>query len=63
MLGGSKKSVRANGNGDRPVVDAAVYIDASAQIIGNVVIGAEVFVVAERAAGLGWFFRSIEGPV
>lgn len=38
------KNVRANCNGDRPQVDASAYIDASAQVIGNVRIGVGVFV-------------------
>jgi carbonic anhydrase/acetyltransferase-like protein (isoleucine patch superfamily) len=37
-------TVRANPNGDLPQVDPTAYIDPSAQVIGNVRIGAEVFV-------------------
>lgn len=38
------KSIRANGNGDVPTVNPSAYIDPSAQIIGNVKIGARVYV-------------------
>ncbi|HEG44489.1 MAG TPA: carbonate dehydratase [Phycisphaerales bacterium] len=36
--------IRPNTNGDLPKVDPTAYIDPSAQVIGNVHIGAEVFV-------------------
>lgn len=36
--------IRSNPNGDLPKVDPTAYIDSSAQVIGNVHIGAEVFV-------------------
>ncbi len=37
-------SIRVNGNGDRPMVDAAAYIDPTAVVIGNVRIAPDVFV-------------------
>ena len=36
--------IRSNPNGDLPKVDPTAYIDPSAQVIGNVHIGAKVFV-------------------
>lgn len=38
------KSIRANPNGDMPVIDVTAYIDPTAQIIGNVHIGPRVYV-------------------
>ena len=37
-------SLRANPNGDMPEVDSTAYVEPSAQIIGKVRIGAEVYV-------------------
>jgi hypothetical protein len=37
-------SVQPNPNGDRPQVDPTSYIDPTARVIGNVQIGAQVFV-------------------
>ena len=37
-------SLRPNPNGEMPVVDPTAYIDQSAQIIGKVRIGEQVFV-------------------
>jgi len=37
-------SLRPNPNGDRPQVDPTAYIDPAARIIGNVHIGAQVYV-------------------
>jgi carbonic anhydrase/acetyltransferase-like protein (isoleucine patch superfamily) len=39
-----KTSIRANPHGDRPEVDPTAYIDPTAQVIGNVHIGAQVYV-------------------
>jgi len=39
-----KTSIRANPNGDWPKVDSTAYIDPTARIIGNVHVGAEVFI-------------------
>ena len=39
-----KTSLRPNPNGDRPKVDPTAYIDPTAQVIGNVHIGARVYV-------------------
>ena len=39
-----KKTIRPNPNGDWPKVDPTAYIDPTAQIIGNVHIGTEVFI-------------------
>ena len=39
-----KTSTRPNPNGDRPEVDPTAYIDPMAQVIGNVHIGARVYV-------------------
>ena len=44
MTNGLTNSIRPNPNGDMPVVDATAYIDPTAQIIGNVKIGANVYV-------------------
>ena len=38
------KSIRANPNGDIPAIDDSAYIDPTAQIIGNVRIGAKVYI-------------------
>ena len=37
-------SLRSNPNGDLPQVDPAAYIDPTARVIGNVRIGADVYV-------------------
>ncbi len=37
-------SLRPNPNGDRPGVDSTAYVDPSAQVIGNVHIGPEVYI-------------------
>lgn len=37
-------NIRPNPSGDMPRVDAAAYVDPSAQVIGNVSLGAGVFV-------------------
>ena len=39
-----KTSLRPNPNGDRPKLDPTAYIDPTAQVIGNVHIGARVYV-------------------
>jgi carbonic anhydrase/acetyltransferase-like protein (isoleucine patch superfamily) len=39
-----KTSIRTNPNGDKPQVDTTAYIDPTAQVIGNVHIGARVYV-------------------
>ena len=44
MRKNSDISLRPNPNGDYPQVDSTAYIDPTAQIIGNVHIGAKVFV-------------------
>jgi carbonic anhydrase/acetyltransferase-like protein (isoleucine patch superfamily) len=44
MAEGLKAVIRANPNGDRPSVDPTAYIDPTAQVIGNVHIGARVYV-------------------
>ena len=36
--------LRCNPNGDRPIVDSTAYVDPTAQVIGNVHIGAEVYI-------------------
>lgn len=44
MVEGLIRSMRVNPNGDGPVVDGTAYVDATAQVIGNVVIRAGVYV-------------------
>jgi carbonic anhydrase/acetyltransferase-like protein (isoleucine patch superfamily) len=44
-------SLRPNRNGDWPRVDSTAYIDPAAQIIGNVHVGAEVFVGPNAVVG------------
>jgi carbonic anhydrase/acetyltransferase-like protein (isoleucine patch superfamily) len=39
-----KTSIRPNPNGDQPAVDPTAYIDPTAQVIGNVHIGAQIYV-------------------
>lgn len=39
-----RTSIRGNAGGDWPVVDRTAYVDPSAQVIGNVRIGARVYV-------------------
>jgi carbonic anhydrase/acetyltransferase-like protein (isoleucine patch superfamily) len=40
----SNKSIRSNPNGDIPVIDDTAYVDPTAQVIGNVKIGSNVYV-------------------
>ncbi len=44
MANDNSASLVANPNGDMPQVDASAYIDPSARLIGNVVVGANVYV-------------------
>ena len=44
MIESAKIPIRPNQNGDWPQVDPTTYIDPTAQVIGNVRIGAQVFV-------------------
>ena len=44
MVDDNNASLRANPNGDLPQVDGSAYIDPSARLIGNVHVGANVYV-------------------
>ncbi len=44
MTESAKISIRPNPNGDRPEIAPTAYVDPTAQIIGNVHIGPEVFI-------------------
>ena len=44
MANDNSISLQANSSGDVPQVDENAYIDPSARIIGNVLIGANVYV-------------------
>lgn len=44
MRSNSTVCIRPNSNGDLPFVDSTAYIDPMAQVIGNVYIGAQVYV-------------------
>lgn len=44
MVDNNSASLRSNPNGDLPRVDPSAYIDPSARVIGNVIIGANVYV-------------------